>query len=42
MKLLALSPYALNSAALALLVGCGGSQPPIGGPGAREEYVSND
>ena len=35
MKRLGLSPYALAiGAAAALLAGCGGSQPPIGPPGA--------
>jgi len=38
MKLLALSRFALNmSVAAALLTGCGGSQPPIGAPGAMPQ-----
>ncbi len=37
MKALALSIYALTYAAAALLAGCGGSQPPIGAPGAMPQ-----
>jgi hypothetical protein len=28
------------SAAIAMLTGCGGSQPPIGAPGAMPQYLS--
>jgi hypothetical protein len=38
MKSLGLNRYALTiGAAAAMLVGCGGSQPPIGAPGAKPD-----
>ncbi|HEX3457980.1 MAG TPA: hypothetical protein VHR97_08505 [Candidatus Baltobacteraceae bacterium] len=37
MMSLVLSRCALSSAALALLAGCGGTQPPIGAPGAMAQ-----
>jgi hypothetical protein len=37
MKLSDFSRYALTSCAAALLAGCGGSQPPIGAPGAMPQ-----
>lgn len=37
MRSIALSHYALQVSAAALLVGCGGSQPPIGAPGAMTQ-----
>ena len=37
MKRSVLGRYALNSAAAAMLAGCGGSQPPIGAPGAMAQ-----
>ena len=40
MKLSGLGRYALSCAAVALLAGCGGSQPPISAPGAMPQSVA--
>jgi uncharacterized repeat protein (TIGR03803 family) len=39
MRILSFNRHALTCAAFALLAGCGGSQPPIGAPGANSLFV---
>ncbi|MGC1333809.1 MAG: hypothetical protein WA812_00340 [Candidatus Cybelea sp.] len=37
MTILSFGRYALSGVAVAMLAGCGGSQPPIGAPGATPQ-----
>jgi hypothetical protein len=42
MRTLGFKRYALSCVAIALLAGCGGSQPPIGAPGAMTQTAATD